>query len=137
MASYRHLYVHCVWGTWDRLPLITPVIAPPLYAGLMAKCRALGCVPMVIGGMPDHVHMLIEFSATITIARLIGEIKGASSHLMTHAIAPSTPFKWQGSYGAFTLSKRSVPQIQRYIENQKHHHADGTTLFDLETMTDE
>jgi putative transposase len=132
MASYNQLYLHCVWATWDRLPLITPDAEPRLYGAIVSKCKELSCSALAIGGVYDHVHVLIQFSTTITIARLIGEIKGASSHVMTHSIAPESFFKWQGSYGVFTISKRSVPQVRRYILNQKEHHADQTLIAELE-----
>jgi putative transposase len=136
MTSYNQLYLHCVWATWDRLPLITPDVEPQLYAALAAKCKGLGCVPLAIGGVSDHVHLLVHFAPTITISRLIGEMKGSSSHAMTHTIAPGVFFKWQGAYGAFTISKRSVPQVQAYILNQKIHHANQTVLPELERYVD-
>jgi putative transposase len=136
MASYTQLYLHGVWATWDRLPLIMPEVEPQLYAVLADKCKELGCEPLAIGGINDHVHVLIRFSPTITIARLIGQVKGSSSHAMTHAILPGTFFQWQGAYGAFTISKRSAPQVRAYILNQKTHHANQTLLDELERFTD-
>ena len=135
MASYTQLYLHCVWATWDRMPLITPDVETQLYAVLAGKCRELGCTPLAIGGISDHIHMLVRYLPTITIARLIGQIKGSSSHAMTHAILPGIFFQWQGAYGAFTLSKRSVPQVRAYILNQKIHHAGQTTIMELEQCT--
>jgi REP element-mobilizing transposase RayT len=132
MTSYNQLYLHCVWATWDRLPLITPDIEPQLYAALVAKCKELQCAPLAIGGISDHIHMLVRFAPTISVSRLIGGMKGSSSHAMTHAAIPGTFFKWQGTYGAFTISKRSVPQVRAYILNQKAHHADQTILPELE-----
>jgi REP element-mobilizing transposase RayT len=132
MATYTELYVHCVWSTWDRLPLITPDIEPQLYAALAAKCQELSCAPLAIGGVADHVHMLVRFTPTLMIARLVGELKGSSSHMITHAIRPGMFFKWQGAYGAFTISKRSVAQVQAYILNQKTRHATGSLLAELE-----
>ena len=136
MASYNQLYLHCVWATWDRLPLISPEVEPRLYAALADKCQELDCIPLAIGGISDHVHVLVRFTPTIVIARLIGQIKGSSSHAMTHAIRPGTFFKWQGAYGAFTISKRSVPQVRAYILNQKTHHAGQTIIAELEDCTD-
>jgi putative transposase len=137
LSSYSQLYVHCVWATWDRQPLITPEIEPRLYDAMEAKCRALGCRPLAIGGMPDHVHLLIGFMPTIPIARLVGEIKGSSSHLITHVVAPGKGFKWQGSYSAFSVSKRGVRAVERYIRNQKAHHTGGRLREDLEALPDE
>ncbi|HWQ13340.1 MAG TPA: IS200/IS605 family transposase [Roseiflexaceae bacterium] len=132
MASYTPLYVHCVWSTWDRLPLIVPTVEPQLYATLAAKCREVGCEPLAIGGVAEHVHVLAQFTPTVTIAQLIGAMKGASSHLVTHSIQPGTFFKWQGSYGAFTIGQRSVVPVRQYILDQKQRHASGRLLAELE-----
>lgn len=122
-SPYTQLYLHIVWATWDRLPLITEAIKPRLYAAMAAKCRELKCIPLAIGGIADHVHVLVRLHTTVAIATLVKEIKGASSHLVTHEIAIGEFFKWQGSYGAFTLRKSEVPNVVAYIERQAEHHA--------------
>ncbi|HEU5011412.1 MAG TPA: IS200/IS605 family transposase [Roseiflexaceae bacterium] len=132
MSIYTQLYLHCIWATWDRLPLIQPTYEQQLYAVLLNKCTKLGCNALAVGGTTDHIHLLISFTSTITIAKLVGEIKGTSSHAMTHIIAPETFFKWQGGYGALTIGKRSLSQVQAYILNQKQHHANGNTIRSLE-----
>ena len=121
---FTQLYLHCVWATWDRLPLITPKLEQSVYAAILTKCRELKCEPLAINGMPDHVHLLVRLPTTISVAQLLKEVKGASSHLVTHEIAPGEFFKWQGTYGAFTLAKSAVPEVKAYIERQKEHHAE-------------
>ena len=122
-APYTQLYVHLVWATWDRLPLITEAILPRLYAAIAEKCRELKCVPIAIGGMSEHVHLLARLHSTIAVATLVKEVKGSSSHLVTHEIARGDFFKWQGAYGAFTLRKDEVAMVSAYIEHQREHHA--------------
>ena len=129
---YTQLYVHMVWATWDRLPLITKTIEPRLYAAIATKCRKIKCEPLAIGGIEDHVHLLARLHTTIAIATLAKEVKGASSHLVTHEITPGEFFKWQGAYGAFTLRKSEVPQVKAYILNQKQHHAENTVTDEWE-----
>ncbi len=53
---YTELYLHCVWATWDRLPLITPGVEAAVYAAIMSKAKLLDCIPLAIGGVEDHVH---------------------------------------------------------------------------------
>jgi REP element-mobilizing transposase RayT len=134
MASYNQLYLHCVWATWDRLPLISAEIESSLYSTIAQKSKALGCPTIAIGGVHNHVHVLMRFSTTITIARLVGEIKGASSHAVADIIGPTTFFRWQGSYGAFSISKRSISHVRSYILNQKAHHAEHTLIAELEQV---
>lgn len=121
--SYYQVYIHLIWGTWDRLPLITEQIRPHLHAALTAKCQSHQCIALAIGGVENHVHLLVKLHSTVAIADLVKELKGSSSHLITHEIAPNEFFKWQGSYGAVSANPAEVDVVERYIKNQKQHHA--------------
>jgi REP element-mobilizing transposase RayT len=125
-APFTQLYLHLVWATWDRLPLITQENESPLYAVILDQCASLKCTVIAIGGVADHVHLLLRHPPSLSTAEIIKEIKGSSSHFMTHKIMPGEFFKWQGAYGAFSVSKRDVAGIQEYIERQKEHHALNT-----------
>jgi REP element-mobilizing transposase RayT len=131
-SSYTKLYVHCVWATWDRSPLLTPAIEAHVYAGIAAKCQTLRCDAIAIGGDLDHVHLLARFAPTISIAELVQEVKGSTSHLVNHEIDPSREFRWQGSYGALTVSPNGVKKVTAYIQNQKIHHVERRTFEDWE-----
>jgi REP element-mobilizing transposase RayT len=135
-APYNQLYVHCVWATWDRLPLITQQIEQQVYASILAKCEALGCTAVAIGGIEDHVHLLVRFPPALPLVKLIGEVKGASSHLVTHKLEPQSFFKWQASYGVFTVSMRSLDNVAAYVRNQKQRHAHNMLLPALEHCAD-
>ncbi len=130
-APYTRLYLHAVWATWDRLPLITPDFEPRLYGVINEKCHELKADPLVLGEMPDHLHLLVRLPTTLAVATLLKEVKGSSSHLVTHEIEPEF-FKWQGAYGAFTLAKADVPNVIDYIRRQKEHHAEQTAWTDWE-----
>lgn len=137
MSGYHQLFVHCVWATWDRVPMVTPALASPIYGALTAKASELGCRLIAVNGMPDHVHTLVELSPTVAVAQLVGEMKGVSSHLVNHRLVVQRPFRWQRSYAAFTVSKRAVPLVRTYIERQAEHHAAGTTHLLLEAWDEE
>src|SRR5690348_14845127 len=94
------VFIHFVWSTWDRLPLLTDNVQEQIYRAIGAKCAELGAEIVALGGVEDHIHLLVGMPATVSIADLIGQMKGASSHLMAqHVLAPSRGFfKWQGAY---------------------------------------
>jgi putative transposase len=125
------LFCHLVWATWDRSPLITPENEARLYAAMLAKLREFRCTDITIGGVSDHVHIALRFPPTVAIAELVKQVKGASSHCMTHAVGVPD-FQWQGGYGAFTFARRSLPKISDYVANQKAHHANATFVPYLE-----
>jgi putative transposase len=135
-APYTELYVHLIWATWDRLPVLTTDIEGGIYAAMAAKCLEMGCDPLEIGGVADHVHVLVKLNPAISISDLVKEIKGSSSHLVTHMIRPNEFFKWQGAYRAFTLRKSEVEKVQTYIRNQKTHHATGIVDAECEMSQD-
>lgn len=92
-ASFTELYIHLVWATWDRQPLITPEIEPRLYAAIAANCRDLKCQPLAIGGVADHVHLLVRLHPAVAVSILVKQVKGSSSHLVTHVLQPGKFFK--------------------------------------------
>ena len=130
--NFTQLYLHLVWGTWDRLPLVTPDIQEVIYAAIVKQCSQLECTVITIGGMADHVHLLTGFPPKLTISDLIDKAKGSSSHLITHEIKPGEFFKWQGGYGAFTVSGNQIDQIADYIRNQAQHHRQKSLISDWE-----
>jgi len=136
-SKYSQLYVHLVWSTWDRLPLIIESIESQLYAAIAKKCRQLECEPIIIGGIDDHIHLLVSLHPNISISQLMKHVKGSSSHLMKHKITPNEFFKWQGGYGAFSVSKDDVQKIRAYISNQKEHHQEGVLEQAWEIPTSE
>ncbi len=119
------LYLHLVWATWDRQALVTPEIERRVYRNIESEARGVGCTVLALNGMPDHVHMAVSFPTTITVADLVEQVKGVSSHFVNEALKPNDEFKWQGSYGAFTVSRWDVDKIVSYIKRQKEHHRLG------------
>ena len=131
---WTQLYVHLVWSTWKRAPLITPDLQPRIYAGIQHQASQLGADILAIGGVADHVHVLARFPARIAISDLVRRMKGASSHLVTQVLGHQGAFKWQGGYGAFTLTKRALPDVRAYVLNQERHHREGTVFRALERI---
>ena len=128
---HARLYVHLVWATWDRAPLITPEIRDRIYPTMQHRASRLGAQIIAIGGIEDHVHVLTRFPPTLSISDLVGRMKGASSHMVTQVMGQA--FKWQGAYGAFTLSKSGLSRARDYVLNQEEHHRTGTTYPALES----
>jgi REP-associated tyrosine transposase len=134
-APFTRLYIHCVWATWDRLPLITSVLERAIGRILLAKARELQCDVVALKGMPDHFHLLMRIPTTICVADLVKEVKGASSHFATHEVTPGRFFKWQGGYGAFSVSPEQVPTVRSYVERQEAHHTGNHVKPEWEQMS--
>jgi REP element-mobilizing transposase RayT len=85
-----------------------------------------------IGGIEDHVHVLVRYPPTVSISELVKQIKGTSSHLVRQEVGLGGFFKWQGGYGAFSIAQRDVEMVRRYIHRQEQHHRSGRLNATLE-----
>jgi REP element-mobilizing transposase RayT len=126
------LYLHLVWATWDRLPLISTNIERRLYRNIESEAIKQRCNVLAVGGIEDHIHLLVTLPSTLAVANLVKQVKGVSSHFVNETLKPSSQFKWQGGYGAFTLSRWDVDQIAAYVLKQKEHHASSKVLPEFE-----
>ncbi|HET6387435.1 MAG TPA: IS200/IS605 family transposase [Armatimonadota bacterium] len=132
--SYSELYVHLVWATWDRVPLLVPELQRFVFADILCECDKVKAQVLALGGTEDHVHLLAQIPTTLSVAMLAKQAKGASSHLVTHGYEAGAPFRWQAGFGGFTVSRWDVPKIQDYIRRQPEHHRGGTTAERLERI---
>jgi REP element-mobilizing transposase RayT len=130
--SHAEVYIQLVWSTWDRLPLVELEIEREVYASIVAKARQLGGRVVAIGGVADHVHLLVDLGVNTPVAVLAQQTKGVSSHLVTHVLKPGQFFKWQGGYGAFSVSKVDLGRAASYVARQKQHHRCGEIVDDWE-----
>lgn len=123
---YWRLFYHIVWGTKNRLPLVESAWEADLYGYIWGKATALECIPHAINGIPDHIHVIISIPPKLSVATLIGQLKGASSHRVNEIFVTHQSFAWQAEYGVVSFSERSLSRVVNYVKNQKKHHAEHT-----------
>jgi REP element-mobilizing transposase RayT len=80
------LYIHLVWTTWDRLPLITTAIERPAHRSIAQEIVRCGCKVLALNGTEDHVHLLVAFSSTTDVATVVKYAKGVSSRFVNDAL---------------------------------------------------
>jgi putative transposase len=119
-------YLHIVFSTKHRQPLIFPAIEPELHSYLGGICNNLECAPIKIGGYTDHVHVLCLLSKKIALIKLLEEIKSHSSKWVKTKDESLKNFYWQDGYGAFSVNPSEVDVVKSYIENQHEHHEKKT-----------
>ena len=132
--SLSQVYLHTVFSTKDRVPCLTdPALRSDLHSYMGGIMKKLGCNPVIIGGVSDHVHILSTLSRTVTIADFVKETKRSSTDWLNVQKAFRTRFKWQAGYGAFSVSPTQVEAAIRYVEGQEKHHR--TITFKEEFLT--
>jgi putative transposase len=127
------VYVHLVWATWDRQPLLLGDLQRRVHRALAAKCEELQAEVVAVGGVEDHVHLLVGLPPTMALSELVKRIKGATSRLTSGEMVEKDEFfKWQGAYGAFSVSPHQLTEAASYIARQREHHALGSLVADWE-----
>ncbi|RUR73087.1 IS200/IS605 family transposase [Chlorogloeopsis fritschii PCC 9212] len=134
MALWR-VYYHLVWATKERLPLIKLELEDSLYHYIIGKADSNSSIVHAIGGMEDHVHLVVSIPPRISIAGFVKNIKGSSSHYINHTLFPNYhKFAWQEGYGVFSLGSKQLDQAIAYVHNQKTHHLQQTAIPSLEIV---
>ena len=130
--SFWQLYYHIVTATIDRLPLLTADIEPIIYRLLREKAYNLGGTVYAIGGVEDHVHLVVSIPPRISVASFIGQVKGYASAQFNRFYTTDFLFQWQSEYGVFSFDKKRLPDVTGYVARQKDHHQQSTLIALLE-----
>lgn len=120
-STYLSLHYHLVFSTKNREPWIDASWRPRLHEYLGGTLQGLGGFPEGIGGVADHVHILVGLKATHCLADVMRELKKAATAWVRQEIGIAS-FAWQDGYAAFTVSASSRPAVRGYIANQDEHH---------------
>ncbi|WP_419555691.1 IS200/IS605 family transposase [Pollutibacter soli] len=119
-------YIHIVFSTKFRQPLIKSEFQEELYNYLGGTCNQLNCQSLQVGGYYDHIHILCMLSKNITLVDLLEKVKSSSSKWMKQKSPALKNFCWQNGYGAFSVSPSLVNTVINYIKNQYQHHSKKT-----------
>jgi REP element-mobilizing transposase RayT len=114
--TYTSVYIHCIFSTKERRPLIPATRAAELYTYLGGIARGEGLTLIAVGETDNHVHLLLALPATCSLAHAVQKLKGSSSKWM------GSSFSWQEGYGAFSVSASQLELVKQYIQHQEEHH---------------
>jgi putative transposase len=120
-GTFSNLVYHIIFSTKHRLPQISEDIRPRLYDYLGGSVRGERGVLYAIGGMPDHMHLLVRWRTDGAISDLMRNIKGGSSSWV-HDTLGLREFAWQEGYAAFSVSQSAVEDVKAYLARQEEHH---------------
>lgn len=119
-------YVHLIFSTKHRVPLIYQPVQDELYSYIGDICKRLECQPIKIGGYTEHVHILCMLSKKIALMNLLEEVKSHSSKWMKTKSPDLKNFYWQDGYGAFSVNPSEIERVIDYINGQQEHHRKKT-----------
>lgn len=120
--TYTTIRLHVVFSTQGRKALITPEAQTRLweYIGGLGKNHD---IPIhEIGGIENHIHILMSVPPTITVSKTVQTLKAYSSKWMNEGVMKTGRFAWQEGYAAFSVSQSNVEKVAEYIRGQAEHH---------------
>jgi REP element-mobilizing transposase RayT len=121
--SLARVVLHIVFTTKDRAPFLNdPELRERLCAYMAGILQNIGCEPILINAVEDHIHLLCNLSRTLAIAGLVEEVKKSSSKWIKEGNPACRDFFWQAGYGAFSVSQSNVEQVRAYVAAQEEHH---------------
>lgn len=127
-------YIHIVFSTKHRAPMIHPPVEAELHSYLGGICNRLECPVLIVGGYTDHIHILCMLSKKITLMILMEELKSHSSKWIKSKGMDYENFYWQNGYGAFSVNPSQVDIVIAYIANQHEHHSKKTFQVEYRTI---
>jgi REP element-mobilizing transposase RayT len=123
---YSKLFYHIIFSTKDREPLISAGLCTDLYAYIGGIVRARKSMLFEIGGMPDHVHLVIRSRPDLSAAELVRVVKANSSKWVNERPGSIGRFSWQEGYGVFGVSFSQLAGVREYVRSQAEHHRTRT-----------
>jgi REP element-mobilizing transposase RayT len=122
MHSFVSCLLHVVFSTKERRPFITTDIQVRLWRYLGGIARNHKMKALEVGGVEDHIHILISLPATLKISTAVQLLKGNSSKWVHDTFPDRQSFEWQVGYGAFSIGVSGIDDTRAYIKNQAEHH---------------
>jgi REP element-mobilizing transposase RayT len=122
---HRHveLFLHLIWTTRDRAPWLTPSLRARVHGVIASVARTDRCGPVIVGGVEDHVHVLLRAPPTVVPSTLVGRLKGISSRFAHVELGVDPGLTWGDGYALFSVDPAAVSRLASYVRAQAHHHA--------------
>jgi REP element-mobilizing transposase RayT len=120
--TYTSLHYHVVFSTKNREAWLRQDLEQRVWSCLGGIARENRLKAILIGGVENHVHLLLGIPPALAVSKAVQLIKGGSSVWIKETLAGLAGFGWQDGYAAFTVSKSLVPEVEGYIRTQREHH---------------
>jgi putative transposase len=123
---YINIWVHIVFGTKNRDPLLPPPILKQVTQHIVKYATSKNIHISHINGYLDHIHVLISLNHDQSISKVLNLLKGESSHWINTNQVTKRKFEWADEYYAASVSEKLLPNLKDYITNQEKHHTEDT-----------
>ena len=132
--SFVKIWIHVVWGTKNRSPVLSESIRKELFQHIKDNARQKQLYIDCINGHVDHVHCLIGLNADMSIAKTVQLLKGEAAFWLNKSKLIKPKFEWADEYFAVSVSESQIHKVREYILNQDEHHKKTTFTQEYESF---
>lgn len=125
-GTFSQVYIQLVFAVKGRENLINRTWSPELHKYIAGIIKGKGHKPIIVNGMPDHIHAFVGLKPAMAISDLTRDIKNNSSKFINDKKFMPKKFCWQEGYGCFSYSHSQISSVYNYILNQEKHHQKKT-----------
>ncbi len=125
-GTFSQIYIQIVFAVKGRANLISPIWKEELHKYIAGIIKGKNQKPIIVNGMPDHIHAFIGLKPSMAISDLVRDIKNNSTNFINDNKFVKGKFLWQVGYGAFSYSHSHIDNVYNYILNQETHHKKKT-----------
>jgi REP element-mobilizing transposase RayT len=125
-GTFSKIYIQIVFAVKERENLIADSWKTELHKYIAGTIKSKGQKPIIVNGMPDHIHAFVGLKPAMAISDLARDIKNNSSNFINDHHFIKGKFSWQEGYGAFSYSHSHIDKVYNYILNQEFHHQKKT-----------
>jgi putative transposase len=127
--TYTSLHYHIVFSTKNRQPFLIETIRERLFAYLGGIARENRIKALEVGGVADHVHLLLSIPPTLAVSKAVQLVKGGSSHWLKETLPNMIDFAWQDGYAALTVGQSQLDEVRHYIRSQPEHQSSNEGVY--------
>jgi len=124
--SYVKIWIHAVWGTKNRDPILSKDVRTKLFQHLIENAKEKKIYIDTINGYFDHIHCLFALNADMSISKTMQLLKGESAFWTNKNILLKPKLVWADEYFAVSVSESIVDKVRKYIKEQEDHHKSVT-----------
>lgn len=122
MKSYSSIWIHAIWTTKNRVPILEKGIRISLCKYIKQYATQNKYIIDTVNGVEDHLHCLVRLRPPQRLSDIIKKIKGSSSRWLNNRM--ELDFSWQTGYAAFSVNPNNLISVRKYIIKQENHHAE-------------
>ncbi len=125
-GTFSQIYIQIVFAVKGRSNLINEKWNSELHKYISGIIKGKNQKPIIVNGMPDHIHAFIGLKPSMAISDIVRDMKNNSSNFINKNKFVRGKFLWQEGYGAFSYSHSHIENVYNYILNQEKHHKKQT-----------